>query len=71
MLSPSKPQVSSGSFIKDWKPIAIIGVLIWSLTTLFQVEPEKTVSDWQKLSELTPDALNERVRKGRFVQTDH
>ncbi|HNB22826.1 MAG TPA: hypothetical protein PKZ32_10420, partial [Candidatus Melainabacteria bacterium] len=63
MLSPSKPQVSSGSFIKDWKPIAIIGVLIWSLTTLFQVEPEKTVADWQKLAELTPDALKIEVEK--------
>lgn len=63
MLSPSKPQVSSGSFIKDWKPIAIIGVLIWSLTTLLQVEPEKVVNDWQALAAMPPEALKLEVNR--------
>ncbi len=51
----------AGSLFKDWKPWAVIGVLIWALTTLFQIEPQSTIDDWQKLSELQPEQLNTEI----------
>ena len=52
----------SGTLFKDWKPFAVLGVLIWSLMTLVQVEPEKTVEDWQHLASLTPDKLSMEIQ---------
>lgn len=52
---------SGGSLFKDWKPFAVIGVLIWSLLNLIQVEPQKTIDDWQHLASLTPEQLNVEV----------
>jgi preprotein translocase subunit SecD len=49
---------SGGSIFKDWKPFAVIGVLIWSLFNLIQVEPQTTIDNWQRLASLTPDQLN-------------
>lgn len=62
MLSPSKPQ-TSGSFIKDWKPIAVLIVLAWSLITVFQVEPEARVKEWQRMSELPQLELKAEIQK--------
>lgn len=61
----AKPQwqPKSSSLFKDWKPFAVLGVLIWSLFTLVQVEPQKTVDDWQHLATLAPDDLSAEVSK--------
>jgi hypothetical protein len=40
------------SYFKDWKPWAVIAVLVWSLVNLIQVVPDKTVKEWQDLSNL-------------------
>jgi preprotein translocase subunit SecD len=47
--------------LKDWKPWAVMAVLIWSLLTLIQVEPNATVKDWQYLSGLTGNDLQTQV----------
>ncbi len=46
----------SGLF-KDWKPLAVIIVLFWSLSTAFQIRPEAEVKDWQHLSNVPPDQI--------------
>jgi preprotein translocase subunit SecD len=51
----------SGLF-RDWKPIAVIVVFLWSLFTLFQVERQSTVDDWEKLAQLPPQELKEKVQ---------
>lgn len=53
----------SGPLIKDWKPIAVIIALGWSLVTLFHVEPEKTVNDWIALGNLPSNELRAEVDK--------
>ncbi|HEY9679571.1 MAG TPA: protein translocase subunit SecD [Drouetiella sp.] len=53
----------SGPLIRDWKPVLVLIALGWSLITLFHVEPQKTVDDWIKLSELPADALRVEVDK--------
>lgn len=53
----------SGPLIKDWKPIAVIVALGWSLVTLFHVEPEKTIDDWTKLGNLPSNELRAEVDK--------
>lgn len=52
----------SGLF-KDWKPLAVVGVLIWSLTTLFQVRSKSAVDDWIYLSKLPPQELSITVQQ--------
>ncbi|HMP54713.1 MAG TPA: hypothetical protein PKD05_24400, partial [Candidatus Melainabacteria bacterium] len=52
----------SGLF-KDWKPLAVLGVLIWSLTTLFQVRSKSAVDDWIYLSKLPPQELSITVQQ--------
>lgn len=61
MTSTWQTKQSRGPLIKDWKPIAVIGVLIWSLLNLFSVEPESTIADWQRLSSLPADELRLEV----------
>ncbi len=67
MLSPHQPKKKSklasfvGNIFKDWKPLAVVGVLIWSLCTLFQVEPEATVNDWQRLANMSGIELQNEV----------
>jgi len=51
-----------GNLFKDWKPIAVIGVLLWSVFTLFQIEPEQTLNRWQELASLSPQELKVRVQ---------
>ncbi|HEY9787197.1 MAG TPA: protein translocase subunit SecD [Candidatus Obscuribacterales bacterium] len=63
ILQPQQPKARSSFFIKDWKPIAVIGVLVWSLLNLFSVEPESRVQDWQKLASLSGDELRMEVSK--------
>jgi preprotein translocase subunit SecD len=53
----------AGSLFKDWKPWAVVFVLGWSLFTLFQVEPQSTIDDWQHLASLTPDQLNTEIEE--------
>ncbi len=53
----------SGPLIKDWKPIAVLVALGWSLVTLIHVEPEKTVDDWIKLGSLPANELRDEVDK--------
>jgi preprotein translocase subunit SecD len=53
----------SGPLIKDWKPIAVLVALGWSLVTLFHVEPENTVDNWIKLGNLPSNELRDEVDK--------
>lgn len=50
-------------FFKDWKALAVLGVLFWSLFTLFQVEPKEKLDQWQKLAALTPQELKTHVQQ--------
>jgi preprotein translocase subunit SecD len=52
----------SGLF-RDWKPIAVIVVFVWSLFTLFQVEKQSTVDEWEKLAQLSPQELKAKVQE--------
>jgi preprotein translocase subunit SecD len=49
------------SYFKDWKPWAVIAVLVWSLVNLIQVVPDKTVKEWQDLSNMTGDTLQTEI----------
>jgi len=60
-LKQQKWQPQSPLF-RDWKPFAVIGVLIWSLLNLIQIEPTATVAQWQHLASLPPDQLNMEVQ---------
>ncbi len=44
-------------FQKNWKALAVLGVLIWSLTNLFQVVPESQLKEWQRMAALPPEEL--------------
>src|SRR5277367_5160966 len=59
----------SGLF-RDWKPIAVIVVFLWSLFTLFQVEPQSTVDEWEKLAQLTPQQLKDKVQEKAQAMPD-
>ncbi|MBK7746195.1 MAG: protein translocase subunit SecD [Candidatus Obscuribacter sp.] len=50
-----------GSLFRDWKPVTVIAVLIWSLTNLIQVVPNSTVQDWKHLADLSGDELRNEV----------
>lgn len=67
--STSSSRAGRSNFFKDWKPFAVIAVLVWSLVNLVQVVPNATVEEWKHLSTLTGDALQtevmERVKKQR------
>ena len=56
------PMSFIGNLFKDWKPIAVIAVLCWSLSTLFQVQTKSAVDDWIYLSKLPPTELAETVQ---------
>lgn len=44
-------------FAKNWKVLAVLTVLVWSLTTLFQVIPDAKLQELQRLSSLPPKDL--------------
>lgn len=48
-------------FAKNWKLIAVLIVLAWSLSTLFEVVPENKYKDWQTLAEMSPPDLQKEV----------
>lgn len=48
---------------KDWKPFAVLAVLIWSLVNLFQIVPEGNIAEWQRLANLTGSNLQTEVLK--------
>ncbi|MBY0359091.1 MAG: protein translocase subunit SecD [Candidatus Obscuribacterales bacterium] len=48
-------------FAKNWKVFAVLIVLIWSLTTLFQVLPEAKLKELQRLTELSPADLQSDI----------
>lgn len=50
-------------FFKDWKALAVLGVLFWSLLTLFQVEPKEKLDQWQQLAALSPQELKIHVQQ--------
>lgn len=56
-------KIGSWAIFKDWKPLAVIVVFIWSLTSLFRIETEATVNDWIKMSNLSPDELQFEIQK--------
>lgn len=51
------PMSLIGTLFADWKPIAVVVVLAWSLATLFQIRSKSAVDDWIYLSNITPDEL--------------
>ena len=55
------PLSALGGLFKDWKPIAVLVVLFWSLTTVFQVKPLEEVKDWQRLSDMPPTEINAEI----------
>lgn len=59
----SRRSFSFGTLFKDWKPPAVLIVLIWSLLTLVQIEPTAKVADWQRLGALPPAQLNAVIQK--------
>jgi preprotein translocase subunit SecD len=48
---------------KDWKPFAVLAVLLWSLLNLFQIVPEGNIAEWQRLANLTGNELQTEVLK--------
>lgn len=48
-------------FAKNWKGLAVLVVLVWSLFTLFQVVPETQLAEWQKMSAMPPEQLQTYV----------
>ncbi|QQR56527.1 MAG: protein translocase subunit SecD [Candidatus Melainabacteria bacterium] len=56
-------KIGSWSIFRDWKPMAVIVVFFWSLTTLFRIEPESTVNHWIELSNLSAQELNLEIQK--------
>lgn len=50
-------------FAKNWKLIAVIGVLIWSLMNLFMVVPTSQLQRWQHLASLPTGELQKEVMR--------
>jgi preprotein translocase subunit SecD len=50
------------ALFRDWKPIAVVVVLLWSVLTLFQIEKQSTVDEWQKLAQLSPQELQQKIQ---------
>src|SRR3990167_5288216 len=46
---------------KNWKLLAVVGVLIWSLTTLVQIVPKSQLEYWQHLASLQSGDLQEEI----------
>ncbi len=46
---------------KNWKPLAVLGVLIWSLTTVFRFCPQPQLDSWMKLAGMTPAEVQKEV----------
>jgi len=46
---------------KNWKLLVVLGVLVWSVTTLFQVVPLKQLEAWQNLANMAPSDLQRQV----------
>lgn len=44
-------------FAKNWKLFAVVGVLIWSIMTLFQFLPEDKLKELQRIAALSPRDL--------------
>jgi preprotein translocase subunit SecD len=51
----------SGLLTKNWKLLLVLGVLSWSLTTLFQIVPTAQLDRWLQLGELPPAQLQHEV----------
>lgn len=53
--------------MKNWKLFAVLGVLFWSLATLFQVIPDKQMEEYKRIASMTPSELqldiDSRLRK--------
>lgn len=56
-------------FVKNWKLIAVLGVLIWSITTLFQFLPDARLKELQRIAALSPADLQLDITK-RLEKTD-
>jgi preprotein translocase subunit SecD len=50
-------------FAKNWKGIAVLSVLVWSLCTLFQIIPDKELDRLDKLSAMSPPDLQMHIEK--------
>ncbi|MBX9687459.1 MAG: protein translocase subunit SecD [Candidatus Obscuribacterales bacterium] len=48
-------------FAKNWKVIIVLTVLVWSLTTLFQVIPDSQLAELQKISSMSPADLQQDI----------
>lgn len=46
-------------FARNWKAFAVLGVLLWSLTTLFQIMPQSEVKELQRIADMSPAELRE------------
>lgn len=61
--SSGRSSFSIGNFFKDWKPITVLIVLIWSIKSLFIVAPDSQVKDWEYLANLSGEPLRMEVMK--------
>lgn len=57
MASNWQPMSVLSTLFKDWKPIAVLVVLAWSLTTMFHLEPTKVVDGYMKMSSMNSSEL--------------
>jgi hypothetical protein len=51
------------NLFRDWKPLAVIAVFLWSVFTLLQIEPQDTINNWQRLAALSPKELRLNVQQ--------
>ena len=48
-------------FAKNWKLFAVVAVLIWSITTLFQFLPDQRLQELQRIAALSPSDLQRDI----------
>src|SRR5688572_19293480 len=48
-------------FLKNWKLLAVLGVFIWSLTTLFQVVTQEEFKRYEQMANMSPEKLQESI----------
>lgn len=46
----------------DWKPVTVIILFVWSLSTLVHIESKNAVDRWEKLAALSPKDLKAQVQ---------
>lgn len=51
------PNKSEKMFAKNWKAIVVLAVLVWSLSTLFQVIPDSQLKQLQDIAAMSPNDL--------------